>query len=143
MSKLSAGLAVLMLAAVFAAGQSSPSATGAAASWSSETSAESRAVFSPKASEAAAPSATFTARTGRAGVVFRLPVGMAGRVTVMDVWGRVVWSRQADDSTAELAWDGRGTRGAVARGVYVARFQPAGSRSASGAALERKFTLNP
>jgi hypothetical protein len=138
-NKLSTGLAVLVLATGFAVGQAASPATDAP-SWAPDASGEPHVRF---AETAASPSATFAARATRAGVVFRLPVGVAGRVTVLDVWGRVVWSRQADDSTAELAWDGRGTRGAVARGVYVARFQPQDARRSTGAALERKFTLNP
>ncbi len=80
----------------------------------------------------------FSARTSGRQVVFGLPAAAsAGRVTVVDVWGRVLWTRNVEAGTTTVSWDGRGPAGAAARGVYVARFET------KGASVDRKFTFNP
>lgn len=79
----------------------------------------------------------FTARASGRQVVFNLPAASAGRVSVVDVWGRVLWTRNVEAGATNVTWDGRGHSGAAARGVYVARFET------SGASIDRKFTFNP
>jgi hypothetical protein len=81
----------------------------------------------------------FSARTAGSGMQFFLPAAKAGRLSVVDLWGRTVWSRNIPAGVTAVSWNGKATRGSAARGVYVARFVPAGST----VPMERRFTLNP
>jgi len=82
---------------------------------------------------------SFVARASGSDVRFFMPTAEAGKLTVMDVFGRTVWSRNIPAGVTAVSWNGKGDRGFAARGVYVARFVPAGK----AAAREQKFTLNP
>jgi hypothetical protein len=81
----------------------------------------------------------FAATAAGRQVVFSLAAAnAAGRVSVVDVQGRVLWTRTVDAGVASVAWDGRAGAGVAARGVYVARFE-----TAKGVSIERKFAYNP
>ena len=55
-------------------------------------------------------------------VVFHFPAEVSGaRISVMDIWGRTVWSQAVGAGTAELSWNGRTERGAAVRGIYLVR----------------------
>jgi hypothetical protein len=62
----------------------------------------------------------------RGSIVFAAPASSAGRVDVVDVLGRRVWSStlRAGES---VRWDGRGESGPTRPGVYLARFSGAGT----------------
>jgi hypothetical protein len=62
----------------------------------------------------------------RGSIVFAAPATSAGRVDVVDVLGRRVWSStlRAGES---VRWDGRSDSGAARPGVYLARFNSAGT----------------
>jgi hypothetical protein len=81
----------------------------------------------------------FSVRSAGSEMRFFLPSAKAGKLSVVDVWGRTVWSRNIPAGVTAVSWNGKAASGFAARGVYVARFIPAGS----SAALERKFTFNP
>jgi hypothetical protein len=50
-------------------------------------------------------------------IVFKIPAGVTGaKVSVMDISGREVWSRNVSSATREVAWNG-----IKASGLYVAR----------------------
>lgn len=80
----------------------------------------------------------FAARIAGRQVSFAVPGAVAGRVSVVDVFGRTVWSHTVSAGTSSITWDGLGRNGAASRGVYVARFE-----SGKGAAMEHKFAYNP
>jgi hypothetical protein len=75
----------------------------------------------------------FSARNGfgvhmtGSSMVFHLPPGLASgvRVSVMDVWGRTVWSRTADAGVGELSWNGKSGGNIAARGIYFVRLTTA------------------
>lgn len=90
-------------------------------------------------SHAAGSKSLFSARTAGSGMQFFLPAAKAGSLSVVDLWGRTVWSRNIPAGVTAVTWNGKATQGSAARGVYVARFVPAGST----APMERRFTLNP
>jgi flagellar hook assembly protein FlgD len=47
---------------------------------------------------------------------------MAGvQISVMDIWGRTVWSRDVNAGVNELTWNGKTNVGAALRGVYLVR----------------------
>jgi hypothetical protein len=56
-------------------------------------------------------------------VVFHLPPGLASgaRVSVMDVWGRTVWSRTVGAGVGELSWNEKSGGNITARGIYFVR----------------------
>jgi hypothetical protein len=80
----------------------------------------------------------FVARAAGRQVSFALPASTAGRVSIVDVFGRTVWTRNVTAGTTSITWDGLGRNGVASRGVYVARFE-----TVKGKALERKFAFNP
>ncbi len=81
---------------------------------------------------------SFATRVAGRQVFFNLPAATAGKVSVLDVFGRTVWSSNVTATASAIAWDGMGRNGNASRGVYVARFE-----SLKGATLERKFAYNP
>jgi hypothetical protein len=87
----------------------------------------------------AAASSQFSVRSNGSEMRFFLPSAQAGKLSVVDVFGRTVWTRNIPAGVTAVSWNGKADRGTSARGVYVARFVP----SSKGASLERKFTLNP
>ena len=72
---------------------------------------------------------------------FRFPDGMpALRLSVMDVWGRTVWSHTTAAGTREMAWNGNATaHRSASSGIYIARVAPAAKPAAP--LLERKILL--
>ena len=53
---------------------------------------------------------------------FHLPTGLpAARISVMDIWGRTVWSQSVGAGITELEWNGQTSQGTSIHGVYVAR----------------------
>ncbi|HEX2612609.1 MAG TPA: hypothetical protein VHO02_03335, partial [Fibrobacteria bacterium] len=44
-----------------------------------------------------------------------------GRLTILDMFGRTVWSSDVVAGTQEVSWNGVGANGASAQGVYMAR----------------------
>ena len=89
--------------------------------------------------------ADFRFRASGTGVLFTLPESAdALRLSISDVRGRLIWSREAAPGKAgrEMAWDGRGWDGGSARrGLYVVRLAPAKPGSAPLAA--RKLPFSP
>ncbi len=76
-------------------------------------------------------------------VKFQLPDGIyAARVTIMDVWGRKVWSHNMNSGAPEASWDGRLKSGLPASGVYFVRLTTDTGRNPKVLA-ETKFTLVP
>ncbi len=75
--------------------------------------------------------------------VFRLPANISGaRVSVMDIWGRVVWSQTAANGASELSWNAKAAGSSAAPGIYLVRLT-AGSGLKSKAVAESKITLIP
>ncbi len=84
----------------------------------------------------------FSAFSSGNGVVFRLPqTQSAVRVSVMDIWGRTVWSQSAQSGTSELTWNGKTQGRATATGIYVVRLT-AGANNARVLG-EAKIALTP
>jgi len=84
--------------------------------------------------------ADFMARTSGASVQFLLSEGRAGKLTLMDIQGRTVWSRNLPAGVTAVQWNGMATKGLAPRGVYMAQFVPA---NGAQQALNLKFTYNP
>jgi hypothetical protein len=76
----------------------------------------------------------FGIRAAGARVTFEFPAGMTGaRISVTDLSGRKVWSRNVSADTRALSWQG------TAAGLYVARTV----LNAGGLASEAKFVIAP
>jgi hypothetical protein len=93
----------------------------------------------PRASRGAAE---FSAKSAGKGLVFSVPGGAAGplRVSLVDVWGRTVWSGTADKGARTVAWNGITANGnRAAPGLYVARLSSAGK----SVIAESKVLYNP
>ncbi len=75
--------------------------------------------------------------------VFRLPANISGaRVSVMDIWGRVVWSQTAANGASELSWNAKAAGSSAAPGIYLVRLT-AGSGPQSKVLADSKITLIP
>ena len=72
---------------------------------------------------------------------FRFPEGMpALRVSVMDLWGRAVWSHTVASGTREMTWnENNSTSGRTPSGIYLVRV--ALNSKPSSLLLERKILL--
>jgi hypothetical protein len=70
-------------------------------------------------------SADFSVKASGNGLLFRMDAkgASSARITLVDMWGRTVWSRTADlHASAMITWDGRTVAGGIAsQGVYAAR----------------------
>jgi hypothetical protein len=88
------------------------------------------------------PGSGFTVRSFGKGLLFGLPATSSPvEISIMDVWGRTVWSRSAKGS-AELIWDGRVPSGRqAAKGVYIVRMGKPGEPNSP--ALEKVITYAP
>jgi hypothetical protein len=65
------------------------------------------------------------------------------RVSVVDVWGRTVWS-QTVTNARELAWDGIASDGhAIAHSVYIARMVALDANHKSVSVVEKKINYAP
>jgi hypothetical protein len=72
--------------------------------------------------ESARPAAAFTARATGSGFTFRFAANGGARVSISDLSGRAVWSRETGDAkgSAEVTWNGDTREGRRAsRGAYV------------------------
>ncbi len=74
-------------------------------------------------------------------VKFHLPDGISSaRVSVMDVWGRIVWNKTAGGGVHELVWDGKVNEGRPVTGIYFARMTTDDGKN-SRILAESKITL--
>jgi hypothetical protein len=75
--------------------------------------------------------AAFSARTVDGSFRFAIPAGSnGGRLAVLDLNGRPVWSASVNADVREVSWNGRSAAGsALARGMYFARFTAADGRA--------------
>jgi len=84
----------------------------------------------------------FSIHSNGSGFVFSLPTNVSGaRVTVMDIWGRVVWSQTAGFGASELTWNTRAGR-VAAPGIYLVRLTAANGLN-SKVLADSKITLVP
>ena len=87
----------------------------------------------------------FSVKATGNGLRFRLADEGASRarVTLVDMWGRTVWSRTADvRSSREIAWDGRNAAGhLVPQGVYAVRVTLVDAQNRTLRTLDRKVPL--
>jgi flagellar hook assembly protein FlgD len=97
---------------------------------------------------ARAGAAGFTAKPLGSGLMFEIhgaDDSRRARVSLVDMWGRTVWSHVAATSasgTSRVQWDGRANNGrAVSSGVYVARVILTDANGKTLRTLERKIPL--
>jgi hypothetical protein len=92
-----------------------------------------------------ATEAGFTAKASGNGLVFRIQDQGAhkARVTLVDMYGRTVWSRLSDIRNAQaVSWDGRTTSGqSASQGVYAARVTLLDAHNKVMRVLDRKVPL--
>jgi hypothetical protein len=92
---------------------------------------------------------TLNAQVTGSGILFTLPSGMSSggaRLSIVDMWGRVIWSRTvsaaaASSSAHRIHWNGQVGGKAVSPGVYVARIVLFDGVGRSAQTLERKIPL--
>jgi len=65
------------------------------------------------------------------------------RVTILDIWGRTVWSRTLSSQSQELVWSGKSIGGSAAAGVYFLRVAMRNSDGSRGITLQTKFGYEP
>ena len=86
--------------------------------------------------------AGFSIISSSSGYLFRLPGNLSGaHISVMDIWGRVVWSQTASNGTTELSWNTK-TGKSAAPGIYLVRLT-AGNGLSSKVLADSKITLVP
>jgi hypothetical protein len=73
----------------------------------------------------------FSAKANAGSFRFAIPAGSnGGRIAVLDLNGRPVWSSSVNADAREVSWNGRSAAGsALARGMYFARFTAADGRA--------------
>jgi hypothetical protein len=70
---------------------------------------------------------TFSAKTANGSFVFAIPAGAnGGRIAVLDLNGRPIWSSSVNAGAREVSWNRSAT---LARGMYFARFTAADGRA--------------
>jgi hypothetical protein len=70
---------------------------------------------------------TFSAKTANGSFVFAIPAGAnGGRIAVLDLNGRPIWSSSVNAGAREVSWNRSAT---LARGMYFARFTAVDGRS--------------
>jgi hypothetical protein len=77
-------------------------------------------------------SAPVSARVAGSNVIFTVAEKSAGKLLVLDMQGRTVWSHDVSADSREIAWNSAG------KGVFFARFSP---KDAKLAYLDTKFSL--
>jgi hypothetical protein len=87
----------------------------------------------------------FSVKASGNGLVFRMDAkdASAARITLVDMWGRTVWSRTgALPGAGTIAWDGRTTGGQIAsQGVYAVRVNLLNAQGKTVRLIERKVPL--
>ncbi len=81
-------------------------------------------------------------RTGSS-MLLRLPE-FSGRaeVTIVDIWGRVVWSQTVEAGTREVTWQ-KGSSRSIAPGLYIVRIMAQDAGRKPRLAAESKLMLTP
>jgi len=76
-------------------------------------------------------------------VMMRMPTFSGNlRVSIVDLWGRKVWSRTVTSGTAVLSWNGVSPNGQTSpSGVYIVRLVAQDASLNSGLLAESKFLL--
>jgi hypothetical protein len=77
-------------------------------------------------------SAPVSARVAGSNVIFTVAEKSAGKLLVLDMQGRTVWSHDVSADSREIAWNSAG------KGVFFARFSP---KDANTSYLDTKFSL--
>ena len=94
---------------------------------------------------ASALASSFQARTVGFSVEFRLPVSSISgeRISVMDLWGRTVWSQSVATGITQVWWDGIGSNGLrMNPGLYLVQMRGVGLLGHS-IMIQRKITYTP
>ncbi len=83
----------------------------------------------------------FTLRMSGSSLMLRMPIVPGNvRVSILDVWGRKIWSRTVSGSIGQLTWDGLSSRGVSAPiGMYVLRLVFVNGEGNSTNALQTTF----
>ncbi len=77
-------------------------------------------------------------------MLLQLPLTSGSKhVSILDIWGRTVWSRMANGQTQQLTWNGKSAKGSATAGIYFLRVS---LRNADGSRvnnLQTKFVYQP
>ncbi len=86
----------------------------------------------------------FSVKVAGQGVMFRMPAAHEGKavITLVDTWGRTVWSGAFAPGATHLAWNGTVKGGMVANsGLYVARLTLMNNQGKTVQVYDRKVPL--
>ncbi len=87
---------------------------------------------------------SFSIQNLRSSVKFHLPDGVSSaRVSVLDIWGRMVWSKTAGGGVHELVWEGSHSGPVAVPGVYLVRLTVQDANHWSRLAGESKVLVTP
>jgi len=78
-------------------------------------------------------------------LVFQLPSGIASaQISIIDVWGRAIWSQNLGKGANQLTWNGKSSNGAsTGSGLYVVRMVLFDAGQHQIAIIERKIAFTP
>ena len=80
--------------------------------------------------------------SGTGSIAFRFPKNVERlHLSVLDVWGRTVWSRKIEAGATEVSWNRKAEGHSIAAGTYIVRL--AASEFQSRLLAESKITLTP
>jgi len=65
------------------------------------------------------------------------------RVSVVDLWGRKVWSQIVGMGTRDISWDGKAQDGTAGSGIYIVRLFVSGAGQGFQLAAQSKVLLSP